>query len=345
MGAISLTVAGTAVGVKYNTTGAVSSTNGGAGATSNTATLTVNQPPSIASANNVTFTLGATSSFTVKTTGFPVPAISESGALPAGVTFTDNGNGTATLGGIPTTGGTFNLTLTASNGVSPNATQSFTLNAIGPYVTLSQSTLAFGNVYLDTTATRMLFVTNIGNRPMTITEPSTRVVQGGNSSEFLATNFCPASLPAGARCTIAITFVAWPYFNPQTATLNLVDNVPGSPQTVNLTATTIYPEAQLGPASLSFGTQKVNSSGAVQTVTLSNPGATPLTINSIAIAGMNPSDFKQTNTCPGTLPVQSSCTISVIFKPAARGSRSATVVIADNAINSPQATSLAGMGN
>ena len=45
------------------------------------------------------------------------------------MTFTDNGNGTATLAGTPAagTGGTYPLTITATNGVLPDATQSFTL--------------------------------------------------------------------------------------------------------------------------------------------------------------------------------------------------------------------------
>ena len=47
---------------------------------------------------------------------------------PAGVTFVDNGNGTATLSGTPAagTGGVYSITITAANGVSPDATQSFT---------------------------------------------------------------------------------------------------------------------------------------------------------------------------------------------------------------------------
>ena len=55
---------------------------------------------------------------------FPAnPALSETGSLPSGVTFTDNGNGTATLAGTPAvgSGGTFSLSLTANNGVLPNA--------------------------------------------------------------------------------------------------------------------------------------------------------------------------------------------------------------------------------
>ena len=92
-------------------------------------TLTVNQAPAITSASTATFTAGTAGTFTVTTTGSPTASISETGTLPAGVTFADNRDGTATLSGTPGpgTGGTYPLTLTAANGVQPDATQSFTL--------------------------------------------------------------------------------------------------------------------------------------------------------------------------------------------------------------------------
>ncbi len=82
--------------------------------------------PAITSANSVTFGANTPSTFTVTTTGSPTPSLAETGALPAGVTFVDNGNGTGTLAGTPTTGGTFAITFTATNVLS-QATQSFTL--------------------------------------------------------------------------------------------------------------------------------------------------------------------------------------------------------------------------
>src|SRR4029453_18155440 len=73
-----------------------------------TFTLTVVQAPAITSASAATFSLGAAGSFTVTTTGGPAPTLTASGTLPAGVTFVDHGDGTATLGGTPAagTGGT-----------------------------------------------------------------------------------------------------------------------------------------------------------------------------------------------------------------------------------------------
>lgn len=85
--------------------------------------------PTITSANNATFTVGQAGTFTVTATGTPTPTLTSSGALPSGVTFTDNGNGTATIAGTPAAGtnGSYPITITASNGTAPDATQNFTL--------------------------------------------------------------------------------------------------------------------------------------------------------------------------------------------------------------------------
>jgi hypothetical protein len=97
-----------------------------------------NQAPAITSANNTAFTVGAASAFKVTVTGYPVPTIGASGALPSGVTFV-NGmlTGTPALGTI----GTYNLILTATNGVGADATQPFTLTINQP--------VAVQNVQID----------------------------------------------------------------------------------------------------------------------------------------------------------------------------------------------------
>lgn len=97
--------------------------------------LKVLQPPAITSLNNATFLVGRVGpAFTVKTTGYTAPHLTlvvntTSGKLPAGITFKDNGNGTATISGLPAagTGAVYPLTITASNQVGANFMQSFTL--------------------------------------------------------------------------------------------------------------------------------------------------------------------------------------------------------------------------
>ncbi len=97
-------------------------------------TLKVDQAPAITSAAKATFVEGKAGSFTITTTGFPAPAIT-SGTLPGGLSLTDNHNGTATISGTATTSGSFNVTITAKNGIGTNATQTLALTlALAPTI-------------------------------------------------------------------------------------------------------------------------------------------------------------------------------------------------------------------
>ncbi len=104
-------------------------TNSAGSATTTAATLTVHEAPALTSGNSATFTVGQGGSFTVTTVGSPTPSLSVSGVLPSGVTFTNNGNGTATLHGIPAPGasGTYYFTIAAHNGIGSDALQNFML--------------------------------------------------------------------------------------------------------------------------------------------------------------------------------------------------------------------------
>jgi hypothetical protein len=99
-------------------------------------TLNVGVPPTITSDATTTFVEGQADSFTPTATGTPAPIFSETGPLPAGVTFTGG-----SLTGTATVTGSFPITLTAGNGILPNATQSFTLTVnSAPAITSASST-------------------------------------------------------------------------------------------------------------------------------------------------------------------------------------------------------------
>jgi hypothetical protein len=93
-----------------------------------TVSIGVHQAPAITSASSTSFAAGAAATFTVTTSGSPAPALSHSGALPAGITFTDNGDGTATIGGTAAagSGGLYPIVITATN-VAGSADQNFTI--------------------------------------------------------------------------------------------------------------------------------------------------------------------------------------------------------------------------
>jgi hypothetical protein len=183
----------------------ISATNGVSPDASQSFTLTVDAAPVITSSASTTFTAGTSGSFTVTSTGTPTAALSETGSLPSGVTFVDNGDGTGTLSGTPAagTGGSYPITINASNGVSPAASQSFTLTVDqAPAITSSASTTfttgASGSFTVTSTGTPTAALSETGSLPSGVSF----VDNGGGTGTLSGT---PA---AGTGGTYPITFGA-----------------------------------------------------------------------------------------------------------------------------------------
>ncbi|MGO8870979.1 MAG: putative Ig domain-containing protein [Acidimicrobiales bacterium] len=105
------------------------------------------EPSAITSASSTSFTEGSSNTFTVTTTGNPTPTVTESGALPTGVTFAGN-----VLSGTPTETGAFPIVFTAANGIGADATQDFTLS-VGAAPTVTGVTPSSGPAAGGTTVT------------------------------------------------------------------------------------------------------------------------------------------------------------------------------------------------
>jgi hypothetical protein len=203
-------------------------------------TLTVNQAPDITSAASATFTVGTAGSLTVIATGYPAPTLSETGALPGGVTFSGS---TGTLSGTPTAnaGGTYGITFEAANGISPNATQDFTLTVENPAPVLYSvsppgATAGDGNtrltltgslftrqsaVYVDATPLTTSYVSPTQTRA---TVPSTMLAGTGT---LTVTVVSPA--PGGGSST-GLAFKIWPSYPRSDATSVLDGPPPQLPQ-------------------------------------------------------------------------------------------------------------------
>ncbi len=97
---------------------------------SQTVTYSVSSPPAISGPSSVTFAVGSPGAVTITATGYPAPVLTESGVLPAGVSFVDNRNGTGRLSGSPAVSGIFPISFTAQNGVASPATLPFTLTVV-----------------------------------------------------------------------------------------------------------------------------------------------------------------------------------------------------------------------
>ena len=162
---------------------------------------TVDQAPAITSADDAAFTVGQFGSFTITTTGYPTPAITETGSLPTGVTFTDNGNGTATLAGTPQEGtlGTYPLTLTAANGISPSATQSFTLTVNPQYQIVigdpSTPLKVKPSIYLDSINNSVFDSTSTTIPTAPITTPSVLFSINGVVQNFNVVSMTQSPIP------------------------------------------------------------------------------------------------------------------------------------------------------
>jgi hypothetical protein len=148
--------------------------------------LVVRQAPAITSGSSVTFVARSSGSFTVRTSGYPAATISVGGAMPDGVTFSSNSDGTGTLSGTPgaATGGTFPLTFTATNAAGTTPPQSFTLTVHeAPAITSANSVVftvaSAGSFRVSTTGFPAPSLQITGALPTGVTfDTSTRMLSG-----------------------------------------------------------------------------------------------------------------------------------------------------------------------
>ena len=200
-------------------------------------------------------------------------------------------------------------------------------------VSLSVTTLSFGNVVIGTTsATKNVTLTNTGTAQLSITS----IVA---SPPYAQTNTCGSSVNAGKKCTISVTFTPT-VAGTASGSLTINDNASNSPQTVSLNGSGVV-AVSLAPAAVNFASRTVGTTSNPTNVTLTNNTAASLTINSISVTG----DFAQTNTCGVSVASKGKCTISISFTPTVVGTRTGTLNVNDSGSNSPQTASLSGSGS
>jgi FG-GAP-like repeat len=101
------------------------------------------------------------------------------------------------------------------------------------------------------------------------------------------------------------------------------------------------PSVNLSRAELNFGVEQVGKTSAPLKIKLTDVGNSTLKISNITASG----DFMTTNTCGKHRRIGQICTISVSFKPKAKGERFGVLEIVDNASSSPQRVHLRGKGD
>ncbi|MGP8225142.1 MAG: choice-of-anchor D domain-containing protein, partial [Terracidiphilus sp.] len=305
-------------------------------------TVVVNNPV----AKTVTLTNNQGSSLTITSiTGLPAAYTQSSVAnsCTPGLVVVSGGNCVITLSLTATTTGAQPGTISVNDDATTSP-QSFTVsaNAIAPVV-LSPSSLTFAAQQVGTTSTPAKTVT-LTNEQIVVLNISGVTITGPNSSDFNVTTTCPlvpASLAASGNCPLQVTFTP-SASGVRTATLNVNDDAPGSPQTIPLTGSGSAPVTVL-PGLLTF-TAPVGSTSAYQTVTIANASSGSVQFTSLLLSG----DFIQTSTSCGTLPFTlaagANCRVSLEFNPSIGGTRDGQLQVYDTAPTSPQVINLTGTG-
>lgn len=193
------------------------------------------------------------------------------------VTVTNSGNGNLTITNITMTGNfaetdncigsaivpnascTINVTFTplslgALGGTisikdnAPNSPQVVNLSGTGtqaPAVTLSTNTLSFGPQQLGiASASQQVTLTDSGSGPLTITS----IISSG---DFFQNNTCGSGVAPGGNCAINVTYVP-SVLGPESGSITITDNAPGSPHVISLSGTGINPTTNPVPVIASF---------------------------------------------------------------------------------------------
>jgi len=179
---------------------------------------------------------------------------------------------------------------------------------------------------------------------------SSATIAGRAEAEFLiVSNACNgAKIAPGAGCAVEVRFL--PGTEGKRLAYLVVDHdAIAGPGEIPLSGTGLppVPTIRVEPDRLEFGSLSVGDFGAIQTVTIRNPGLGPLQIRDVLIANDSGGHFRFVpGTCAGVpkLAPRSDCSFGVRFTPQASGSHSAELVVTHDARGGTTRVPLTGQG-
>ena len=195
---------------------------------------------------------------------------------------------------------------------SATAALSGTLFSQGPVMTISPSSLDFGNQANHIAGTKSVTLTNTS-------KTDSVYLSGATSSDptfTIGNSGCSNPVAPGESCTLPVSFdpTAVQAFSGVITTTFKSTTCPACnypAQTFGVKGAGIGPAITLSPTSLTFSAVYL-STALPQTVNVTNSGNEVLLINNLSIAG-GAGAFSQTNNCPNSLAVGTSCTIAITF--------------------------------
>ena len=246
----------------------------------------------------------------------------------------------------PTATGTATASLRVTSN-DPRGTQAVTLTGkavsatTAPSLSVAPTSVAFGNVAVGaSSAASSVQLNNTGTAALNVSSIS---VAGANTGDFiLSAPATPLTIAAGASASLSV--VCRPTAAAaRSASITIASDNPAGAVSVPLAATGTAPVLSVSPGALSFGSVTVGASSGASTVQLSNTGGAALSVSSLSVGGANPGDFILTAPAmPLQIAAGASASVSLVFKPAASGTRSAVLSVASNA--SSASVTLSGEG-
>ncbi len=167
-------------------------------------------------------------------------------------------------------------------------------------------------------------------------------VSGPNAPEFTEMDNC-AALAQGASCTIHVTFAPLAA-GTRAAVLAVTSDSSSEPTlTASLTGNGIDTSATLTPTTYSFPDTDIGAeSGAAVFAFTNTSKLAALTLQVPSVTG----DYAiASNSCTGTVAMGAACTIAVVFRPTAKGTRNGALTVANTSSGDPmRSVALTGTG-
>ncbi|HXS76420.1 MAG TPA: choice-of-anchor D domain-containing protein [Terracidiphilus sp.] len=212
---------------------------------------------------------------------------------------------------------------------------------LAPAIKVSPTRIAFPSQVVGEKGSNVpLTITNSGGVPMA--DVGFQITGTAATSFSFGQSTCPSSLPAASSCTIQLTFVAGS-IGQLSAALTVSSSTSGvAPVQVPMTG---IGQGRSGititPSQMSFTQMRLGEASAVQVATISNDSSTAA--SELSISASKPFSLTQ-STCSSSLGPGASCSIGVVFTPAANAVVNGTVSASSPEFTDPAIAVLVGAG-
>jgi len=242
-------------------------------------------------------------------------------------------------------GASCTLAYTFTPSVTSTETQTLTVTANGPgsgsialsgtgtqgHLSITPSTADFGDqAIFSASAPQTVTLKNDGSASLNVTALDAAASPFVRSAGGTCATTLPITLAAGQSCTLLYSFM--PTTTGQAVQLLAVTVDALGSGSFLLLGNGVQGHLAITPASVDFGNQTTGTTSAAQTVTITNDGSAPLSVNSLTAAT---APFARiAGGCaatPFTLAVNANCTLTYTFTPTSTGAASQNLTVTANA--------------